>query len=90
MIGEILWPVAFVVGVYRLAQVLELFSPEKVAKLKAVEPPASVPEDLVALALQENEAWAQEEVMRAIRERYEDLGDWNAVRSAMGIGRIDR
>ena len=89
MIGDILWPVAFVVGVYRFAQVIELFSPEKIAKLKAVEPPAAVPEDLVALALRENEAWAQEEVMRAIREKYEDLQDWNAVRSAMGVGRID-
>jgi hypothetical protein len=89
MIGEILWPVAFVIGVYRFSKTLELFSPDKVAKLKAIEPPATVPEDLVALALQENEPWAQEEVMRAVRERYEDLGDWNAVRSAMGIGRID-
>ena len=89
MIGEILWPVAFVIGVYRFSKTLELFSPDKVAKLKAIEPPAAVPEDLVALALQENEPWAQEEVMRAVRERYEDLGDWNAVRSAMGIGRID-
>ena len=89
MIGDILWPVAFVIGVYRLAQAIELFSPEKIAKLKAVEPPAAVPEDLVALALRENEAWAQEEVMRAIREKYEDLQDWNAVRSAMGVGRID-
>jgi len=89
MIGDILWPVAFVVGVYRFAQVIELFSPEKIAKLKEVEPPAVVPEDLVALALRENEAWAQEEVMRAVREKYEDLQDWNAVRSAMGIGRID-
>lgn len=89
MIGEILWPVAFVIGVYRFSKTLELFSPDKVAKLKAIDPPATVPEDLVALALQENEPWAQEEVMRAVRERYEDLGDWNAVRSAMGIGRID-
>jgi hypothetical protein len=89
MIGDILWPVAFVIGIFRLAQAIELFSPEKIAKLKAIDPPAAVPEDLVALALQENEPWAQEEVMRAVRERYEDLGDWNAVRSAMGIGRID-
>jgi hypothetical protein len=89
MIGEILWPVAFVVGVYRFSQAIELFSPERIAKLKEVPSPANVPEDLVALALQENEPWAQEEVMRAVREKYEDLGDWNAVRSAMGIGRID-
>jgi len=28
-------------------------------------------------------------VMRVIRERYEELGDWNKVRTAMGVGRID-
>ena len=49
-----------------------------------------VPDDLVAYAMQEREAWAQEEVLRAVRERYEELHDWNKVRSAVGIGRIDR
>jgi len=39
--------------------------------------------------LQENEVWAQEEVMRVVRERYEELGDWNKVRVAVGVGRID-
>lgn len=48
-----------------------------------------VPDDLVAYAMQEREAWAQEEVLRAVRERYEELHDWNKVRSAVGIGRID-
>jgi hypothetical protein len=48
-----------------------------------------IPEDLVALAMQENEAWAQEELLRVMRERYEELRDWNKVRSAVGIGRID-
>jgi len=45
-----------------------------------------VPEDLMALAMQENEMWAQEELMRVIRERYEMYRDWNRVRSAMGLG----
>jgi len=43
----------------------------------------------VAYAMQEREAWAQEEVLRAVRERFEELRDWNKVRSAVGIGRID-
>ena len=50
--------------------------------------PVDVPEDLLALAMQENEAWAQEELLRVIRERYELYHDWNRVRSAMGIGRL--
>lgn len=90
MIGEILWPLAFAWGVNRLSVTLEQFSPERVAKLKEVPTPEAVPEDLVAYALQEKEQWAQEETLRAIREKYDELHDWNAVRLAVGIGRIDR
>lgn len=50
---------------------------------------ADIPEDLVAIAMNENELWAQEEVMRVIRERYETYNDWNRVRAAMGLGRRD-
>lgn len=49
--------------------------------------PPEVPEDLLALAMQEAESWAQEDVLRTIRERYELYHDWNRVRAAMGIGR---
>ena len=51
--------------------------------------PVEVPDDLVALASQERELWAQEETLRAMRERYDALGDWNKVRSAFGVGRRD-
>lgn len=50
---------------------------------------ADVPDDLVAIAMNENELWAQEEVLRVIRERYETYNDWNKVRAAMGLGRRD-
>lgn len=55
---------------------------------QAMDPlaPVEVPDDLVALANQERETWAQEETLRAMRERYEALGDWNLVRSAFGVG----
>jgi hypothetical protein len=46
-----------------------------------------IPDDLLGVALQETEAWAQEEVIRAIREKYELFGDWNRVRSSFGVGR---
>lgn len=50
---------------------------------------ADIPEDLIALSMNENELWAQEEVLRVIRERYETYNDWNKVRAAMGLGRRD-
>lgn len=50
---------------------------------------ADVPDDLIAVAMQENEPWAQEELMRVIRERYETYHDWNRVRASMGVGRRD-
>jgi hypothetical protein len=54
-----------------------------------VDPLVEIPNDLVAVAMQERESWAQEETLRAIRERFEDLRDWNKVRAAVGVGRID-
>lgn len=88
MIGEILWPVAFLLGVFRFSKALEAFAPSK-PEVGENANNVAVPEDLVAFALQEREAWAQDEVLRAVRERYDELKDWNAVRAALGIGRID-
>lgn len=48
--------------------------------------PVEIPEDLLALAMTEQEVWAQEETVRVMRERYEALKDWNKVRIAFGIG----
>ena len=45
-----------------------------------------IPEDLLALSMQENESWAQEELVRVMREKYETYKDWNRVRTAMGLG----
>lgn len=55
-----------------------------VAQVKAAQP-AEVPQDLIALAMNERELWAQEEMVRAMRERYETLKDWNLVRAAFGV-----
>jgi hypothetical protein len=88
MIGDVLWPLAFAYAAYRFSSVLEQFVPAKKDE-GDVNKEVIVPDDLVAVAMQENEAWAQEEVLRAITERYEKLQDWNKVRFAMGIGRID-
>jgi hypothetical protein len=42
----------------------------------------------MALAMTHSETWAQEDTLKAIRERYEQLQDWNRVRSAFGVGSI--
>lgn len=88
MLVQLLWVAVAAYAVHRIATVVERFAPNAP---EAVSPfaPVEVPDDLVAVAMQEREAWAQEEVLRAIRERYEELKDWNKVRAAVGVGRID-
>ena len=89
MIAEILWPIAFVVAAFRLSKALEAFAPRRSEKEEEDPYNVDIPNDLLAIATAENEVWAQEEVIRVIRERYENLRDWNKVRAAMGVGRID-
>ncbi len=85
---HLLWAGVAVYFVYTASAVAREFKP--VAPPSVLPPPpAEIPEDLVAVANQERESWAQEEVLRSIRERYEDLRDWNRVRSAFGVGRIE-
>lgn len=92
--------VALIVGgaalfaVHRLASAWEQVAEVQARRVEAAPsapslPPAvEIPDDLVAVALQENEVWAQEEMTRVIREKYEQYRDWQKVRAAMGIGRI--
>ncbi len=89
MLIHLLWAAVTIYALHRLSAVLERFAPVRSAPEDLVPPLVEVPDDLVAVAMQERESWAQEEVMRAVRERYEELRDWNKVRSAFGIGRID-
>ena len=84
-LGTITWPVAVVIAVYRLATARERFAPPLPQEIAAPEG-VVVPEDLVALALTESEPWAQEEMLKAMKEKYELHGDWNRVRSAFGVG----
>lgn len=88
MLTHLLWAAVAVYAIRQMAEVAVRFAP---VRPEAALPPAPVeiPEDLVAVANQERESWAQEEVLRVIRERYEDLKDWNRVRAAVGVGRIE-
>ncbi|MFZ9960015.1 MAG: hypothetical protein ACO3GP_06455 [Candidatus Limnocylindrus sp.] len=88
MLAHLLWAGVAVYAIHRLAAVADAFAPTPVASTLP-PPPVEIPEDLVAVANQERESWAQEEVLRVIRERYEDLKDWNRVRAAVGVGRIE-
>lgn len=57
---------------------------------KAHEPEiVTIPDDLEAVALEENESWAQEQMRDVIRERFADLKNWNLVRRAIGVGERD-
>ena len=80
-----LWVAVTAYAVWRLAAVADKFVPVPPKD----QTPVPVPQDLLALALSHEEEWAQEDVMKAIRERYELTNDWNAVRMAFGIGRLD-
>ena len=80
-----LWVAVTAYAVWRFAPVVERFAPATPKDFT----PVTVPQDLMAFALSHPEEWAQDEVLRAIRERYETTNDWNAVRMAVGVGRID-
>lgn len=87
LLPHLIWAAVAVYAITRGADVVGRFAPDRSAQ--QVPEAIEVPEDLVALAMTEQEAWAQEETIRAIRERYESLKDWQLVRAAFGIGRRD-
>jgi hypothetical protein len=47
-----------------------------------------IPNDLEALALAESEPFAQDDVRAVIREKFAELGEWQKVRRALGIGEL--
>ena len=85
--AHLLWAAVAVYAVWRFAAVVECFAPHAGTETDADE--VEVPEDLVALAMTHTEGWAQEDTIKAMRERYDQLRDWNRVRAAFGVGRID-
>lgn len=88
MLAHLLWAAVAAYAVYRFAQVAERFAPVR-QDAAAAEQVVEVPEDLVAYAMSFSETWAQEDAMRAVHQSYDQWKDWNRVRAAMGIGRID-
>jgi hypothetical protein len=87
---RILWPLAVIYAVHRLCETASLFAPVRETEQVEEDPyDATVPEDLIAVAMQYPDAWAQEDMVKAIREKYDALRDWNLVRAAFGVGRVD-
>lgn len=87
---HLLWAAVAMYTVWRFFTVVEEVVARYTPPLSAPTPLEAVvvPEDLVAIAMIHSEVWAQEDTLKAIRERYEQLQDWNRVRSAFGIGSI--
>jgi hypothetical protein len=82
-LADVLWPITC----YAIA---DMIRKEWQGKHKpAAEAEVVVPDDLMAYAMSHSEQWAQEDALRAIQQSYEQWKDWNRVRAAMGIGRID-
>lgn len=53
------------------------------ARTKAPDRKAPMPPELAAIAEQEREPWAREQVRAAIQDQYEEYGDWDAVRNSL-------
>lgn len=85
--AHLLWAAVAIYAVWRLSAVAELFAVQQ-SEASPLAEAANVPDDLMALAMTHSESWAQEDTLKAIRERYEQLQDWNRVRSAFGVGSI--
>lgn len=87
--AHVLWAIVAAYAVWRLAAVVELFAPVRASEAADAIEDVDIPEDLVALAMTQSEGWAQEDTLKAMRERYAELQDWQKVRFAFGVGRVD-
>lgn len=89
-LAALLWPLVALYAIVRIASVADK-AIDRLAPLPAsvTDSEPQVPEDLMALAMTHSEGWAQEDTIKAIRERYAELKDWQKVRFAFGIGRIE-
>lgn len=82
-IASLLWPL---VAGFAIITVRDEW---RARQVRSEVPEIVVPEDLMAYAMSHSEQWAQEDAVRAIQQSYETWKDWNRVRAAMGIGRMN-
>lgn len=94
LVGTALWALVAGYGLWRGSAVVERvgmafverlgdFKPHRTSLVP--DPPPQIPDDLAALAFGEMEAWAKEDVLKAIREKHEEYHDWQKVRVAFGL-----
>lgn len=84
--ADILWAAVAAYAIWRWAAVADRWLDRTHPTLPLAPEDTKVPEDLVALAMTESETWAQEELLKAMKEKYDLYGDWNRVRLAFGVG----
>lgn len=84
-LAHLVWALVVLWCVPQVCQTVLAFAPE-LKDAPELDEAFDIPEDLLALSMQENESWAQEELVRVMREKYETYKDWNRVRTAMGLG----
>lgn len=95
-LASALWVLLGLYAVRRIDCAVQRWLDLQVVAQEATMPPLEIPEDIVALAHTYSEAWAQEDVLKAARERFEATRDsaipvnqrWNLVRKALGIGTL--
>jgi len=93
---HLVWALVMVLLVERANRLLHRWLTLHYPVAQVEEHEVVVPTDLVALAMRESEEWAQEEVLKAARERYMKITDaampesqkWNLVRRALGVGEL--
>ncbi len=95
-LASLFWVSLGVYAVRRADVAVHRWMDLSVPKAEAGVEPLEIPEDIVALAQTYGEAWAQEDVLKVARERFEATRDsaipahqrWNLVRKALGIGTL--
>ena len=85
-IAALLWPVVAAYAIWTFAPVVAKFAPvhEPVQKDEEVH----IPDDLIGFVAEYPESWAQEDTMRAIKEKYLEYKDWDKVRRALGLAPV--
>lgn len=94
--SHVIWAAVAVLLIERANRLLGRWLDLRYPPVAVEEHEVVVPPDLVALAMRESEEWAQEEVLKAARERYMKITDtampesqkWNLVRRALGVGEL--
>jgi hypothetical protein len=76
------WPFVCVYAIWRWAQVVERFAPQGAG----VQPEdVAIPEDIIAFVMSYPADWAQDDALRAVREKYAEHKSWDKVRGAFGL-----